>query len=270
MRAVWAAVAVAVLLPLMGCSQNASPAMPDVRGKTLDVALSDVERAGFNDDVEVLGGGLLGVIDKSNWTVCEQVPAAGLPIDAKPRLQVDRTCGDPTPTATANDPTTARPTTSAAPTPSAAATQAAARPTSTPTSTPLAPEDEPPLTTENNEDFAALANLTDQCSDTQSEFAKKYAGRSLQFDGSIAALANHGSFTTRFDILVTFGDDGQGTKGPNFQFRDVNITYDLHLTGSNVPEYVNVGDNLRVTATVDEFEPKTCLFLLEPVSTEYR
>lgn len=31
--------------------------MPDVVERTLDVALSDIKRAGFEDEVEVLGGG---------------------------------------------------------------------------------------------------------------------------------------------------------------------------------------------------------------------
>ena len=67
--------------------------MPDVVGKRLDVALSDVERAGFSDEVEVLGGGFFGVVDESNWKVCEQSPAAGELVSA-PRLTVDRTCDD--------------------------------------------------------------------------------------------------------------------------------------------------------------------------------
>lgn len=66
--------------------------MPDVVGKRLDVALSDVERAGFDDEVEVLGGGTFGVIDESNWTVCTQEPASGTELFSAPRITVDRTC----------------------------------------------------------------------------------------------------------------------------------------------------------------------------------
>ncbi|HET7691117.1 MAG TPA: PASTA domain-containing protein [Nocardioidaceae bacterium] len=67
--------------------------MPDVTGQRLDVALSDIDRAGHDkDDIEVLGGGMFGVIDESNWQVCDQDPAAGTAIDAKPRLTVDRSC----------------------------------------------------------------------------------------------------------------------------------------------------------------------------------
>ncbi len=254
MRAVRGVIAVIVMLGLVGCGGSKPPVMPDVVGKKLDIALSDVKRAGFNSDVEVLGGGVLGVIDKANWTVCEQEPAAGQAIAGKPRVKVDRTCGG------------------AAPQPTAAATAAEPPPTETPRPTPslATASDQPPLTVSNNADFAALAQLTDDCSASQTEFASKYAGLVLQFDGSIAAMANHGNYKTRYDILVTFGDNGRGTKGPNFQFRDVNLTFDLHLSGSNIPETIRVGDNLRVVAAVDTFEPNTCLFLLKPVSTQYR
>lgn len=85
---------VAVALVLSGCSSEAEPAvMPDVEGKTLDVAKSDIERAGYTKRVEVLGGGMFGVIDESNWEVCEQLPAAGSLVDVEPRLTVDRSCG---------------------------------------------------------------------------------------------------------------------------------------------------------------------------------
>jgi len=82
----------AVALLLAGCSAGAAVTMPDVVGKRLDVAISDVKRAGSDKEVEVLGGGLFGVIDKSNWTVCSQEPANGTVLSSAPRLTVDRTC----------------------------------------------------------------------------------------------------------------------------------------------------------------------------------
>lgn len=62
----------AVTLPLAGCSGGGAVTMPDVVGKLLDDAISDVERAGFDDEVEVLGGGIFGVVGQSKWTVCSQ------------------------------------------------------------------------------------------------------------------------------------------------------------------------------------------------------
>jgi hypothetical protein len=52
--------------------------------------------------------------------------------------------------------------------------------------------------------------------------------------------------------------------------RDVNITSDLKLEGANTPETVKVGDNILVAAIVDKYEASSCVFLLKPVSTQYR
>ena len=82
---------------LAGCASggdgvNPGVVMPDVVGQQLDVALSDIERAGVDDEVEVLGGGTFGVVDESNWQVCEQLPGAGQTVTDAPRLTVDRSC----------------------------------------------------------------------------------------------------------------------------------------------------------------------------------
>jgi len=50
-------------------------AVPDVVGQRLNVAKDRVKRAGF--DLDVVGGGLLGVIVDSNWEVTSQEPAPG-------------------------------------------------------------------------------------------------------------------------------------------------------------------------------------------------
>jgi len=68
--------------------------MPDVTGARLDVAKSDIKRAGYDKDVEVVGGGAFGVVQESNWLVCEQLPASGQAVVDAPRLSVDRSCGD--------------------------------------------------------------------------------------------------------------------------------------------------------------------------------
>ncbi|GAA1439337.1 hypothetical protein GCM10009641_46820 [Mycobacterium cookii] len=95
MRRLGATLAAAVMIvPLAGCSGGDPISMPDVVGKSLDVAKSDVERAGFDDDVEVVGGGMFGIVVESNWSVCSQEPASGEPIAGAPRLTVDRSCAD--------------------------------------------------------------------------------------------------------------------------------------------------------------------------------
>ncbi|MCT9820562.1 PASTA domain-containing protein [Microbacterium sp. W1N] len=115
-----AAFAGVMVLALSACGSGEPSAMPDVVGKQLDVAKSDIERAGFGGDVEVVGGGLFGVVNDSNWMVCEQEPAAGKDV-ANPRLVVDRECGGDEPT----DDATPSPTPSeSAPTDTASVTDA--------------------------------------------------------------------------------------------------------------------------------------------------
>ena len=127
-----------------------------------------------------------------------------------------------------------------------------------------------PLTPETNAELAALLNGNDGCDDGIVAFAQKYAGQVIAFDGTIGAIANHGSYNTRYDILIVAGDAGGPNPGPGFQYRDVNTTYDLRYVGDNIPDHIGEGDNLRVTARVETFEEQSCLFLLEPVSTEFR
>lgn len=98
---------------LVGCSSAGSPSastspgqanvetpattstatMPVLVGLRLDLALSDLEVLGIaKDDVELLGGGTLGVVDESNWYVCDQRPAAGETQLVNLRLVVEREC----------------------------------------------------------------------------------------------------------------------------------------------------------------------------------
>lgn len=91
-RLVVTSTVIAVMLLVAGCSGEGAVTMPDVVGKGLDVAISDVKRAGIHDEVEVLGGGMFGIVDKSNWTVCSQEPQTGAEVPSAPRLTVDRSC----------------------------------------------------------------------------------------------------------------------------------------------------------------------------------
>lgn len=159
-----------------------------------------------------------------------------------------------------------------------------AGPASTPSTQAAAPRDEPstepevpiatapaeeiPLTAANNADLAALLTGPQE-GPTVEAFAKKYADQLIEFDGSIGAMNPHEGYTTRYDILIAYGDysETHSNGGPNFQFRDVNITNDLHLTG-DVPDTVGVGTNVHVIARVGSIDGQ--LFLLEPVQTSVR
>lgn len=249
MKALHLALGFALILGSAGCgeSDQQKRVMPDVEGRQLDVALSDIERTGFEneDDVEIIGGGTFGIRDKSNWQVCDQLPAAGQALNAAPRLTVDRSCGD-----------------------EAAATTIKPEPTTKHEATTV-PED-PVLTAATNADLSALLTGP-ECDETVAHFASQYRGRKIEFDGSIGAMNKHGSRDTRYDILVSFGDysETHSSGGPSFQFRDVGIA-DLHLSGPNIPDTVGRGDNLHVIAEVREFNSSNCVFQLVPVSTQVR
>jgi hypothetical protein len=245
------AAGIALLLSLSACGSKADTLMPSVQGMRLDVALSEIKSAGFAEDVSVDSPGLFGVVDESNWQVCGQTPEPGAVVTEPPTLTVDRTCGG----AEESSPS------------------ASAEPTESPaTESPVA-ESSPPaqvLTPKNSKEFAAILVEGDYCANSIAVFAKKHAGQVVEFDASIADMARYGDTTTRYDILIAPGDKGSAsTKGPAFQFRDVNIL-DLNLTGADVPDSVGVDDRLHVVASVDAFEPASCLFFLEPIETTVR
>ncbi len=126
------------------------------------------------------------------------------------------------------------------------------------------------LTVKNNEDIATVLAVKDAYDPIVGEFAKKYAGRTIEFDGNIAHMMQHEDYTTRYDILIYAGDYSETTAiGPSFKFEDVNI-FDLKLTGSEIPENIGMGQNLHITAVVEEYNETSGLFFLKPVSTEIR
>jgi hypothetical protein len=93
-----AAVAVAALAACGGHGKPAPPPlpagatpMPDVEGLRLDVAKSDLAKAGLVEGrVEVVGGGAFGVVNESNWVVCDQQPGGGEAVGPSARVSVDR------------------------------------------------------------------------------------------------------------------------------------------------------------------------------------
>ena len=138
-------------------------------------------------------------------------------------------------------------------------------PVETPTST-----EEPTVTVKNNADLAPLLAGTAD-GPVVEKFAAEYEGQLIEFDGNISAMANHDDYKTRYNLLITAGDYSEtNADGPNFQFRNINITSDLGLIGSNVPDTIGIGDNFHFVARVGKFDPNSTLFFLEPVTTEYR
>lgn len=163
--------------------------------------------------------------------------------------------------------------------PSAIAAAPSDEPSSEPSAEPSAepseaPSDVPavdaPMTIASSPDLAALLTNPDSVPASEA-FAQKYAGQLIEFDGAIGAMNNHEGYTTRYDILIVNGDysETHSSGGPTFQFRDVNVTSDLNLTG-DVPDTIGVGTNVHVIARVGAYDPNNMLFQLEPVETRVR
>lgn len=122
----------------------------------------------------------------------------------------------------------------------------------------------------NNEEFAAVLNAVAPFDPIVRGFATKYAGQTIEFDGNITYMNNHGNYKTRYDFLITPWDYSETTDiGPNFFFEDCNY-YDLNLTGDNIPNAVRMGDNLHFVAVIGELDEVSELFHLKPISTAVR
>ena len=126
------------------------------------------------------------------------------------------------------------------------------------------------LNVNNCEELAALLSLKDEFDPSIAEFASKYQGRAIEFDGNVAYVSPHEGYSTRFDYLIYAGDYSESmVSGPSFQFEDVNY-YDLHLEGDNVPDSFEVGLNIHVVAKIKEYNSESGLFKLEPVAITMR
>lgn len=130
--------------------------------------------------------------------------------------------------------------------------------------------DEVVLTPKSSPEFAAVLASTDYCSPAIAAFARAHLGQTVKFSANVAEMAPHGDFKTRYDILINAGDySDRSSRGPAFQFRDENTISDLHWVGP-VPDRIGVGTNLTITAAIDRYEQRSCLLLLEPVTTAVR
>jgi beta-lactam-binding protein with PASTA domain len=75
---------------LAGCGGTAEPKrVPDVQGQRLDLAEDRLDARGL--EWEEIGGGTLGIVIRSHWWVCEQVPNPGR-LGRTVKLVVDREC----------------------------------------------------------------------------------------------------------------------------------------------------------------------------------
>lgn len=116
-------------------------------------------------------------------------------------------------------------------------------------------EEEENITVENNEDFAKLLTVSDY--DYYTEFAKKYEGKTIEFDASIDDFFANSKWN--YDILLSAGDySTTEVHGPSFKFDDVSrMQYKTDLS------YLLAGINVHIIAEVDSFDENTGLFFLD-------
>lgn len=126
------------------------------------------------------------------------------------------------------------------------------------------------ITIKNNSEFAAVLTAKNEFDPIIEQFANKYAGQTIEFDGYTANVAHSGNYKTRFDYLIYVGDyDSSQIVGPQFQIKDVNY-YELHLTGNNVPNALGEGLNIHIVAEVGTYNINTGLFQIDPIRITMR
>ena len=116
------------------------------------------------------------------------------------------------------------------------------------------------------QNFLAVLDPYDQI---VKDFAIKYSGKIIEFDANIIVMDLHGKYKTRYDVLMLPGDYyPENAVGPYLKFEDVNML-NLNLTG-DVPEYIGIGQNIRVRARVEKYNEIQGLFFLKPITTWIR
>ncbi|MBE6801465.1 MAG: DUF4839 domain-containing protein [Ruminococcaceae bacterium] len=125
------------------------------------------------------------------------------------------------------------------------------------------------LTIENCPELAYILDTKNEFDPQIKNFATKYKGRNIEFDGYTASVLPHENYTTRFDYLICYGDYEGPISGPNFQINNVNYT-DLHLVGSNVPDTFGTGINIHIIAEVVGYNSGSGIFEIKPIKITIR
>ncbi len=126
------------------------------------------------------------------------------------------------------------------------------------------------LTIDNCEELSSVLQLKDSADPSVKEFADKYKGQKIEFDGRIDYVTQHENYKTRYDLLMSSGDYDENTQlGPTFQFSDVGLQ-ELGIKDLYLPAFVKVGSNVKIVAEVKTYNEDSGLFILKPVSIQER
>jgi hypothetical protein len=91
-RTVVVTLAIALSLGSAACGSTRAAEVPDVTGQRLDVAEDALDAAGLR--YGTVGGGIFGIVVRSNWVVCRQLPAPRR-VATSVTLYVARACDTP-------------------------------------------------------------------------------------------------------------------------------------------------------------------------------
>lgn len=129
------------------------------------------------------------------------------------------------------------------------------------------------LTIDNCEDLINVFSIVAGLDPAYKEFADKYRGRTIEFDGRIDAVANHSSYNSfngsthvseyEYDILLGNGDfDPDTGVGPTMKIESISsrkLGYDVSKT---LPSFMSVGSNIHVRARVGSYDEETGIFTM--------
>lgn len=124
----------------------------------------------------------------------------------------------------------------------------------------------PTLTIANCPELKEMLSNKAEIDPSYTDFAFKYSGRVIAFNGNVAYLTNHEDYNTRWDLLLTAGDyDPNHQVGPVFKFENVMFS-DLNSDMDSI----SAGQNVYIRAEVVSFNSSNGLFYLKPVKVTSR
>jgi len=123
------------------------------------------------------------------------------------------------------------------------------------------------LTKENNADLASILDAEYLDPKAQESFAKKYSGRTIEFDCLVYDISKLEKNTRFSYILVPCGDTLDQMKASFFKIEDIGY-YEFNLDKTNKPSSVDLGALLNMQATIVGYDDM--YILISPVKTIFK
>lgn len=126
------------------------------------------------------------------------------------------------------------------------------------------------ITVDNNAEFKQIMESTERAGAKVEDFAEKYDGRTIKFDGNISFMRQTNSSFTNFGIVIDAGDfDAGELHGPHFYLDNVTME-EMNLNENDKNSGISSGDNVTVTAIIDYYSVETESIFLKIVKLEKR